>query len=351
MSVASPQATIEQVTAAVDRGGRHIALILDENQVLRAIMTDGDLRRAQLAGARADMPAFRYAASRPVIAAPSQPHSDYIRLLRKNNIMQLPLVDRDGRLVDVILRDLQPIEQTDTWAVIMAGGFGKRLAPLTDRTPKPLLPVGGIPMIERIIRSLRDSGIRTIVISVFHMSSQVRDFCGDGSRWGVRIIYIEERTPRGTAGALALLKERPRDHLIVINGDILTNISFRGLLNFHREQEHVATMCVHEQRHRVQYGVVKFDGLYIREIQEKPIHSYFVSAGIYVFNPDVLDLIPENQYYDMPSLFRALTETDARPGAFPIRELWLDIGTMADYEKAQNLIGPRRLERVAESGV
>ena len=338
-------ATLAQAAAAADRGGKHIAVMVNESGALRAILTDGDLRRAQLAGARSDRLALDYAVCAPITAPVGRTRVEYARSLRENNISHLPLVDDEDRLVDIAFREIQRIEDTGTWAVVMAGGFGKRLAPLTDTTPKPLLPVGGIPMLERIIRSLSEAGIKTIVLSVFHMADQIRAFCGDGVRWGVRIIYIQEDSPRGTAGALALLPERPRDQIIVMNGDILTNLSFRALLNYHREQDHVATMCVNEQRHQVQYGVVKFDGLYISEIQEKPVHSYFISAGIYAFNPDVLDLIPKDRYFDMPSLFQVMADGDMRPGAFPIRELWLDIGTMSDYEAAQKLAGPQRLRR------
>lgn len=332
-----PDACLGEAAAAADRGRQHIAFIVDGEERLLGILTDGDLRRAQLGGVPADQNALAHANRQPVVDIPGRTPVDYARILREHNITHLPLTE-SGRLVGAIVRHVPAIDGAGTWAMVMAGGFGKRLAPLTDTTPKPLLPVGGIPMLERIIRSLAHAGLRTIVLSVFHMADHIRAFCGDGSRWGVRIIYVQEEAPRGTAGALALLDERPAERLLVLNGDILTNLPFATLINYHVQQGHVATMCVCEQSYQLQYGVVRFDGPYVVDIDEKPIHSCFVNAGVYVLDTSVLDLIPNNQYFDMPSLFRKLVESDMRPGAFPIRELWLDIGSLADYEKAQQLV-------------
>ena len=333
--VVHEQATLQQAMQAADEGKCHIAMMLDDAGRLAGILTDGDLRRAQLDGRPMDTPALSLAVRRPIVSSTNLSRSEATGMLRENKITHLPIVDEQGCMHGLTMRHVQPAEANDTWAVIMAGGFGKRLAPLTDDTPKPLLKVAGIPMIERIIRSLQKAGISRIVLSVFHMADQIREYCGDGSRWGVQIDYIQEDTPIGTAGALSLMTERPRDHLLVMNADVLTNLPFGALIDYHVQQVNAATMCVRELAYRLEYGVVKFDGPFIARIDEKPTHTFFINAGIYLFNASVLDMIPSGEYFDMPALFEKMVHNNIRPGAFPIRELWLDIGTHADFAKAQ----------------
>lgn len=329
--------SLEAAAIAAARGARRIALIVSDDDKLIAILTDGDLRRAHLSGAKKEDPALKYAMRRPIAAETGLASASYARMLTERNIYHLPVVDGDGRVVDIFVRELPNLDADSNWAVIMAGGFGKRLSPLTDGKPKPVLPVGGVPIIERIIVSLVEAGVTRIVVSVFHMADQIRAFCGDGSKWGATITYIQEDRPCGTAGALALLDERPKGNLIVINGDILTNMPFDSLLHFHQEQGHSATVCVYEQKYEVQYGVITFDGPYVAEIHEKPTHSYFISAGIYVLAASMIDLVPKDCYFDMPALLHKMVSRNIRPAAFSIRETWVDIGTMKDFERAQNL--------------
>ena len=307
-------ATIRDGVEAIDHGGSQIALITDTAGHLIGILTDGDVRRALLKGQKISDPISTIMRINPIIGRPGLNHAEALAEMRKYNIAHLPIVAEDGRLVGLewLGRNLQFSDQV--YAVVMAGGFGKRLAPLTDKTPKPLLTIGDMPMIERIIRSLVKAQVTRVIVSVFHMAEQVRAFCGDGSQWGAQVTYIEENEPRGTAGALSLIDERPGRCMIVINGDILTNLSFDSLLEYHHQQGNRATMCVREQRYQLQYGILKFDGPYVVEIDEKPVHSYFINAGIYVLNSDVLDLIPKSGYFDMPSLLRSLAELDTPPG-------------------------------------
>lgn len=336
-AILDKNATIRDGIKAIDTGRSQVALVVDADDRLLGIITDGDVRRALLAGRQLSEPITAIMRADPIIGRLGIAHNDAVSVMRRHNVAHLPIVDNDGRIAGLeLIREVSPVNQ-DVCAVIMAGGFGKRLAPLTDRMPKPLLPIGEIPMIERIICSLVRAKVTRIVVSVFHMSDQVRAFCGDGSKWGAHITYIEENEPRGTAGALSLLDERPNRCLIVINCDILTNLNFESLLYFHYQQENRATMCVREQQYQLNYGIVKFDGPYVVEIDEKPVHKYFINAGIYVLNADVLDLIPKSGYFDMPNLLRMLADRDTPPAAFMIREHWLDIGTHEEFEKAHAL--------------
>jgi len=187
--------------------------------------------------------------------------------------------------------------------VIMAGGFGKRLSPLTDDCPKPMLLIGGCPILETVLLNLAGYGFRKYSIAVNYKAEMIMDYFGDGSRWGVSIDYLRESKPLGTAGALGLLKERPEQPIVLMNGDILTKVNFNHLLDFHATQESLATMCVRDYQYQVPYGVVKIDGYQILEIQEKPTQKFFVNAGIYALDPGVIDLIPADEPIDMTDLF------------------------------------------------
>ena len=338
--VFSQASTLNDVARVLEYGKAQVACIVDDHGCLLGILTEGDLRRAQLSGVKLTEPVTLVMNTDAIVARQGLRVTEYGQILREHNIGNLPLVDAQRRLSGIAVRVSKTDEAFETWAVVMAGGFGTRLAPLTDNTPKPLLPVGGIPILERVIRSLAQSGIQRIILSVFHNADQIRDYCGDGSRWNVKISYIQEETPCGTAGALSLIEDRPRDYFLIMNADILTNIAFANLIDFHSQQHMVATMCVYEEMYQIKHGVVNFNGPYVTNIDEKPIHSYFINAGIYVLNAEVLDMIPKGIHYDMPDLFKNLVHKDMKPAAYPIRDLWLDIGTIDDYERAQKLVKP-----------
>jgi dTDP-glucose pyrophosphorylase len=329
-------ASVRDAIRTIDECGLQIALVVGPDMQLAGLVTDGDVRRAMLRGIELSAPVEKIMNRNPKTGAAAIGRISAVETMRAADIEHLPLVDRDGRLVGVEMLHSGPSEvENDYCAVIMAGGFGKRLSPLTDFVPKPLLKIGDRPILERIIDSLAHQGFKRLFISVNYKAQMIRDFCGDGSQWGVRISYLEEREPRGTAGALALLPKSCR-RCVVMNGDILTDLNFRALIEFHDQQNSPATMCVREQRTQIQYGVVQFDGPFVSDIVEKPYHSCFINAGIYVFDERGLALVPETGYFDMPTLFKQLVEEGQRPGAFPIREFWLDIGTPADFKLAQS---------------
>jgi NDP-sugar pyrophosphorylase family protein len=221
----------------------------------------------------------------------------------------------------------------------MAGGLGARLGELTKNTPKPMLQVGNKPILETIIEGFAKYGFSDVIISVNYLSHVIEEYFGNGENFGVNIEYVHEKERMGTAGALSLMRDKLTEPFFVMNGDILTNVNFAHLLDFHKEQNSVATMCVREYDFQVPYGVVNIDDGRISSIDEKPVHKFFVSAGIYMLSPDVLDFIPQNSFYDMPTLFERLIDAQKNALSFPIRDYWLDIGQMGDYKQANNDYG------------
>jgi NDP-sugar pyrophosphorylase family protein len=256
--------------------------------------------------------------------------------MRARRLHHMPIVDEEGRLVGLQALDefLEPAAARENAVVLMAGGLGSRLRPLTEDTPKPMLKIGGRPILETILLNFIEHGFRRFYISVNYKSDAITEYFGDGARWGVQIEYLRESQKLGTAGALSLLPETPAHPILVMNGDLLTKVNFSQLLEFHYSHTAQATMCVREYDFQVPYGVVRMDGHGIVGIDEKPVQKFFVNAGIYVLEPDVLSNIGAGAYFDMPSLFEKLIEQKKETLAFPIREYWLDIGRLADYDRA-----------------
>jgi NDP-sugar pyrophosphorylase family protein len=253
-----------------------------------------------------------------------------------SKVEQIPLVDAEGFIAGLqVLTDPlgdQPVQ--DNWVVLMAGGLGQRLRPMTEKTPKPLLPINGKPLLEIILERFLMQNFHKFYISVNYKSEQITEHFGDGSQWGVEIRYLHEEKPLGTAGGLGLIKETPKLPLIIMNGDLLTKVDFRQLLNFHRQQDCAGTLAVQPYEMRVPFGVVDIEGGQVRKIDEKPASSFFVNAGIYIVEPEVLKSVNENEYLDSPDLFTRLAESGKRIVAFPLMEYWLDVGRMDDFERA-----------------
>lgn len=332
-----PDATILQALEAINNGARQIALVVDEEQRLVGSVTDGDIRRGLLRGIGLDQPVSLVMTTQPATVLGSGGWSGALELMRRLSIHQVPVVDVDGRVIGLeCLDEVVKTPQQDTWVVLMVGGLGTRLRPLTETVPKPMLPIGGKPLLETILRTLIGQGYRRFFFSVNYKSEVFQDYFGDGTRFGARIEYLVENKRLGTAGALGLLPERPDGPVIVMNGDLLTALNFQQLLAFHCENQAMATMCTREYKHQVPYGVVQIDGADLRGIVEKPVHSYFINAGIYVINPEVLDIIPRDQFFDMPQLFDKVLGNDQKIVVYPIREYWLDIGQLEDLKRAQS---------------
>ncbi len=339
-TLVGPSMQILEAIKAIEAGSRQIALVVDDDRHLLGTVTDGDIRRGILRGIGLDQAVSAVMNPRPLTANVDQGRDAVLRLMRDREIHQIPLLDAGGRLVGLeTLDELIHRDQIDVWVVLMAGGLGTRLRPLTENTPKPLLPVGGRPLLETIIENFANQGFQRIFLSVNYKAEMFERHFGDGSRYGVSIEYIHEPERMGTAGALALLPSRPQNPLIVMNADLLTTLNFRQFLEFHRSHRAQATMGVREYSFQVPYGVVRADQARLLSIVEKPVQQFFVSAGMYVLEPDALNVIPNDTFFDMPMLFEALLAQGAEASVFPVREYWLDIGRLDDLERAQSEFG------------
>jgi NDP-sugar pyrophosphorylase family protein len=312
-----------------------IALIVDETFHLAGTLTDGDARRVLLRGESLDIPVSEAMNPNPITGLAAEGPEIWQRTMHRHGLRHLPLLDASGCVADLARFEMPSEPVRDTRVVIMAGGLGARLRPLTNDIPKPLLRVGSRPVLETIVDNFANQGFRHIVLCINYRGELIREHFGDGSRWDVEISYVEEPERLGTAGALTLLGERPGEPFVVMNGDLLTKVDFVRLLDFHGRQGFAATVAMREYSHRIPYGVLEIDDEYrVRRMVEKPIERHYVSAGIYVLDPDAIDLIPHGEYYDMPTLFNALMERDRTVGSFPLRDYWIDIGRIEDLEQA-----------------
>ena len=319
----------------IDTAALQIALVVDESMRLIGIVTDGDIRRALLKGMNLHDRIEEVMTVDFTVARPETRGDDIVALMKNRDLRQIPIVDNEGRVVDLkILVDMVRLPGRDNWVVIMAGGQGERLQPLTNDMPKPLLKVGRKPLLETIIENFVEFGFRRYFVSVNYLADKIEAFLGSGSRWGVDIQYLRESRKMGTAGALTLLPERPERACVVMNGDVLTRVNWQHLLDFHDSHHAQATICVKEYHFQVPYGVIRTDQHRLAGIDEKPVHHFFVNAGIYVLEPEVLAFIPRDRPSDMTGIFDELLRRGCETVAFPIREYWMDIGRMEDYEQA-----------------
>ena len=329
----------------IDASRFGIALIVHDDFKLAGTITDGDVRRFMLADGDLNEP-IRNVLERkkdtlyaqPVTASAVSDQHHRREVLQSRSLLHLPIVDENQRIVGLVTRsDFFEEQVAPRRAVIMAGGFGTRLNPLTEDTPKPMLPIGDRPLLEIIIEQLKNVGVDQVHVATHHKAHKISDHFGDGKDFGVDIAYVDEERPLGTGGALGLL-ERPMETLLVMNGDILTDVDFRAMLSFHREQAADLTLAVRQYEIKLPYGVVECDGVSVRGLEEKPVWKCFVSAGIYLLEPSVFDCIRSGDCFDMPDLIAGLIELDRPVASFPIREFWLDIGRHEDYEKARNRV-------------
>jgi len=335
-----PSASIREAIACIDRNGKGITLVVDDERHLLGTVTDGDIRRAILHAISLDEPVEKVMSRQPLVAPPGLSEEEILHLMDKGKktftVHQLPIVDSTGQVIDLVVRsDLVSTELLPVSAVIMAGGLGSRLRPLTDNTPKPMLPVNGRPLMEWIVEGLQQAGIRHIIVTTHYKAEAISHHFGDGQRFGVQIEYVHEDKLSGTAGALALVPPWNQP-LLVINGDILTRVDYRAMLHYHQRHQANITVAVREYRVEVPYGIVEIDDVMVRKLTEKPSLQFFVNAGIYVLEPLVRGYTTKGKFLNMTDVIGYLL-ADAKPVVgFPVREYWIDIGQLADYDRAQN---------------
>ena len=321
----------------IDDTAFEIALVIDAEERLIGTVTDGDIRRGIIRGADLASPIADLMNIRPITAPQNTPDDELLFLMTNRSIKHLPVIDRHQRVVRLVqLKDLIARKPRRNIAVIMAGGLGSRLGEITRELPKPLLPVGGRPIISLIIEQLRRHGIEKIYISINFQAAKIRQHFAEHPVAGVSISFLEEEQFLGTAGSLSLLPERPGAPFILMNADILSPINFGNLLEFHQTGAKSLTVCTREFNFQIPYGVLQMRGDELLDIEEKPAHSIFINAGVYVLEPALLDQITPGQRLDMPDLIKKAISSLGGVSCYPVAEFWLDIGNPHDYSKARD---------------
>ncbi|SBW09710.1 Nucleoside-diphosphate-sugar pyrophosphorylase [uncultured Alphaproteobacteria bacterium] len=335
-----PEATIRQALAAINAARSQLALVVDAERRLLGTLSDGDIRRALLGDATLDDAVAPWMNSRPKVAHDGNRPEDILAMMRVHGMHRLPILDASSRVVGLSSVDdfLQSPERQSP-VVIMAGGLGSRLNELTRDRPKPMLPVGGRPILETIIDRFVAQGFRDIWLAVNYRAEVIVNHFGDGVAFGARIRYLREEKRLGTAGALSLLPRDLAHPVVVSNADLLTSLDCGALVDAHCAARAEATMAVREQEHAIPFGVVTESEGRVLRIEEKPSQQILVNAGVYVLEPSAIRLVPDDTYYDMPQLLDELIRRERTVFCHRIDGYWLDIGRRADYERAQNEFG------------
>lgn len=336
-------ASARDAVECINQSGLKTAIIVDDQQKLIGIVTDGDVRRAILKGIELSSNVIEIANKTPVLGSIKDSTSKRIELMQERQLVSLPIIDESGCVAGLdLFSELVKNKSKDNAVFLMAGGFGSRLSPLTDDCPKPLLPVGEKPILELILERFVNDGFENFYISLHYLPEKIKDYFGDGEKWGVNINYVYEHTPLGTAGALSLLpQEALNQPIVMMNGDLLTKLDFNQLLETHEKSNSIATVGVRQYDFQVPYGVITHTDGKIDAIVEKPTHQFFVNAGVYILNPKIIQQVEKDSYLDMPTLLKKQIDVGNNVDMFPIHEYWLDIGQKNDFEKAQREFGEK----------
>jgi len=328
-------ASIRAAMEAIDRDVSRIALLVGAGGELVGTVTDGDARRAILAGTSLDSPASSIMKAQPVVAERDMTDDEIVALMLTRSVRQVPVVDESGRVLDIKLLDrMTRTAEEPVPVLIMAGGLGRRLGDITRYIPKPLVEVAGRPILATLIQDLAAQGFRRVILSVGHKAELIERYFGDGRRFGVTISYVRDGRPLGTAGAIAAALPQLEREFIVTNADLLTRVNFGELVAFHRAERDDLTIGIIESTYELRYGLVEIDGTRVTGIREKPELRHFVNGGIYVLEPKLGKLVPADTRFDMDQLIRAALAQGFRVGCFPIHEFWADIGEPADLKQA-----------------
>jgi dTDP-glucose pyrophosphorylase len=329
--------TIQQAIRNLDQVAIKIVLVVNEADELEGTISDGDIRRGLLKGLDLNSPIASLIHRNALVVPPEMGRDMVLQLMVANKIQQIPVVDEHHHIVGLHLWDeITAPPARPNLMVIMAGGMGTRLRPHTESCPKPLLSVAGKPMLEHIIERAKLEGFSRFVLAIYYLGNMIEDYFGNGERLGVRIDYLREQSPLGTAGALGLLNPQPNASFVVTNGDVITDIRYGELLDFHTRYAAAATMAVRVYEWQHPFGVVQMQGVEIIGFEEKPVARSHINAGVYALDPDALDLLIANAHCDMPTLFERLQAKGKRTVAYPMHEPWLDVGRPDDLQSANS---------------
>ena len=326
--------TIRQVLEVLDAGAKGIVLFVDQDRKLIGTITDGDIRRAILKGIALDQDIEGVAHRRPIAASTTMTREELKDLFIKEAIRDLPIVDKDNVIIDLLsINDILLPQGKDNIVIIMAGGLGTRLMDLTKEIPKPMLKVGQDPMLQHIINHFKQYGYNKILISVNYKSEIIENYFQDGYAYGVKIEYLKEYKRLGTAGGIKIAKGYLDKPFFVINADIFTNVNIENMMNFHLENKFDFTVGTRKYTMQVPYGVIETEGNRIQNLVEKPTLEHLINAGIYCINPGVVDLIPDNEYFEITDLINLCIKNNRKVGSCEINGYWMDIGKIEDYRK------------------
>lgn len=337
-NVLREDAPVIQALQIIDQMLAKIALVVDHNGKLVGSIVDGDVRRAFLSGHTLQTPVREVMHKAPYVLPLNTSRQKILEAMHVLDIKQIPLVTSDGALAGMALHDLllnQKHVERPNHVVIMAGGKGKRLLPLTKDLPKPMVQVGGKPILEWILLRLTHYGFRDFTFAINYLGHMIEDYFGDGKAFGCRIKYVKEQQFLGTAGALSLLESKQTHPLIVTNGDILSAINFSDFMDFHTHENYSATVCARLHRVEVPYGVIELNDRCLHSIVEKPVYENLISAGIYVLSPEILSRVPKNTVIDMPDFLVGLANSNKKVGVFVLKDEWIDVGRHDDLENAR----------------
>lgn len=336
--VASPDSSIRDVLRLIDRYGRGIAVVVGRDRKVVGTVSDGDVRRAILRGVDLDESVRDVMNIHPVVVRKGTSPEVLGRIVSEQKIRQIPVVDRRGRFETLWFMDQQSIHSPvyDTPVVIFAGGVGRRLRPVTLQVPKALLPVKGRPILGRLLEHVASLGFRNVHLCVGYKAPMIRGKFGDGKSLGLDLRYVKERNPRGTAGALSMIREIDQPEVIAMNGDLVTEVDLRRMLEFHQDHRNAATIGVKTYALEIPYGVVELYHDRVLGLQEKPQHRVFVNAGLYVLSSQILRDVPRRGRYDMTDLIHQQIGRGRRIGSFPIHEEWSDVGRLEDLQRVNS---------------
>ena len=329
---------MKQLTKLGSKKQNNILLVVDNGKSLVGTLSDGDIRRAFLAGLTREALVEDICKKTPIIAPEFLSSEGIKQLMVLNRIHNIPVVNKDKTVLYVeYLEGLDLTSKMELVAVVMAGGEGTRLRPLTNDIPKPMLEVGNKPILQIILESLRKAGFKRILLNVRHLSHIIKSYFKDGSEFDLNIEYIEEPKPMGTAGSLGIIPTEliPSGPFIVVNGDLLTTLNFRAFYDFHIAANYDFTLCGRPYEVEVPFGYPVIDGDVVTAFREKPIFTHLVNSGIYCISNELIDEVPKNEYFDMPDLIRRTIELGKRVGVFPLREEFHEIGRPESYRTAE----------------
>lgn len=324
---------LDTAIKVLHKGGLRVALVVDKNHKLKGTITDGDIRRALLKHLPMNTPVKAIMNKSPTVAFKEESKEEVLLKMKNRDLLHIPILDKNKKLIGLeTLQHLTYAKRYDNPIFLMAGGFGTRLKPLTEDVPKPLLKVGDRPILEVILNRFIKSGFHNFYISTYYKADQIQKYFGDGSLWGVSIKYVEEEKPLGTAGSIGLLPNNlPELPIIMMNGDVLTKVNFEHLLNFHIDQDALATICIRGYDVQIPFGVVNFKDQKAQNFIEKPVKKFFVNAGIYVIERGLIDKVKKGEFIDMPTLLEQQIHNGNEVNVFPIHEYWKDVGQIDEY--------------------